>query len=309
MDNQLRCKMIRTILVVLLIIVNTTPAKTEVLSNIDSSFAFIVTTDMREFAGPEFQTSQYFLGTCEAIRDIGKGSFMISPGDIDPPQHVYATVKNTLGEDYLWYPLVGNHEAETPSDMEWLRNWGKADIPNLVRRGPENCEETTFAFDYGNAHFVMLNEYFNGSSDYQGNADIVKPLYNWLKNDLETNIKPLIFIIGHEPFVSLPDFHNGRHRHKGDNLDEYPENSHRFQELLREHHIVAYICGHTHNFSYAKINGLWQIDAGHCRGIGDTGARSTFLKFRIENQSCRVEVYRDDASGGTYELTNTIELK
>ena len=97
----------------------------------DAVFSFIVTADMRWFAGSEYQSSQYFLGTCEAIREFGKGSFMISPGDIDPPQHVFDTIKKILGEDYLWYPVVGNHEAETPEDMSWLRDWGKKEFPTL----------------------------------------------------------------------------------------------------------------------------------------------------------------------------------
>ena len=81
-------------------------------------FSFDVTCDMRKFAGPDYQTSQYFMGVCEAIREIGKGAFMVSPGDIDPPWQVSETINKILDEDYYWYPVVGNHEAETPEDME-----------------------------------------------------------------------------------------------------------------------------------------------------------------------------------------------
>ena len=274
----------------------------------DPVFSYIVTADMRQFAGSKYQSSQYFLGVCEAILEIGKGSFMVSPGDIDPPQHVFDTIRKVLGEDYPWYPVVGNHETESPEDMIWLRNWGRKDIPNLVCKGPENSEETTYSFDFGNAHFVIINEYYDGKSDSTNNGDIIEPLYNWIKNDLEANSKPFVFVFGHEPFVSIPDYHNGRHRHKGDNLDAHPGNSHRFQQLLRKHKVVAYICGHTHNFSYSRMNGLWQLDAGHSRGIGDKGARSTFLKIIVGKHTCRAEVYRDDANGGPYVLTQTIAL-
>jgi len=278
------------------------------LSKEETVFSFIVTVDMRQYAGPKYHSSQYFQGTCEAIREVGKGSFMVSPGDIDPPQYVFDMVKKIFGEEYAWYPVVGNHEAETPEDMAWLRDWGSGDIPNLIRRGPENGEETTYSFDFEHAHFVALNEYYDGKSDVGTDGDISEPLYNWLKNDLAANKKPFVFVFGHEPIVSIPDFDNGRHRHKGDNLDAYPENNQRFQELLRRYGVMAYICGHTHNFSFAKINGLWQIDAGHCRGVAETGARSTFLKIMVGKNSCRVEVYRDDSKGGKYALTNTIML-
>ena len=272
------------------------------------TFSFIATADMRMFTGPEHQTSEYFFGTCEAIKTVGKGAFMVSLGDIDPPQQVQDTIQKVLGEDYPWYPVVGNHETETPEDMVWLRDHGKQEIPNLVRRGPENGEETTYSFDFNNAHFVVLNEYYDGLSDTGTNGDITTPLYTWLKKDLEENDKPLVFVLGHEPILSAPDYHNGRHRHQSDCLNAHPENSHRFQTLLRKHNVTAYVCGHTHNFSYLNINGLWQLDVGHSRGVGDKGAQSTFLKFLVGHHTCRVEVYRDDANGGSYLLTQTIDL-
>ncbi|MCD6175840.1 MAG: hypothetical protein J7K65_08780, partial [Planctomycetes bacterium] len=74
------------------------------------------------------------------------------------------------------------------------------------------------------------------------------------------------------------------------------------------HSVTAYICGHTHNFSYAKINGLWQIDAGHARGIGDKGSPSTFLKVYVGVNNCWVKAYRSDHSKNTYLLTHTVTL-
>lgn len=294
------------ILTLILAVCSTVVAKRSV--GRDAVFSFIVTADMRGYAGPNYQSSKYFLGTCEAIRKFGKGSFMISPGDIDPPQHVLETIKRVLGEEYLWYPVVGNHEAETFEDMAWLREWGKKRISNLVRRGPENGKETTYSFDFKNAHFVVMNQYYDGKSDTGTDGDISMPLFNWLAEDLASNSKPFVFVFGHKPFVSISDIDNGRHRHKKDSLNAHPKNSHRFQKLLRKYKVTAYVCGHTHNLSFSKINGLWQLDAGHSRGIGDTGAPSTFLKIFIGRTSCWVEIYRDDSRGGPYTLSRTIVL-
>lgn len=274
----------------------------------DDSYAFVVTVDMRQYAGPEFESSQYFQGACEAIREVGKGAFMISPGDIDPPWNVRYTLDKVLGTDYLWYPVVGNHEAETPEDMAWLRDWGQGTIPNLVSKGPPNSEETTYSFDYQNTHFVVLNQYYDGNSDTGTNGDITDPLYEWLKADLEANGQPLTFVFGHDPIVSIPDADNGRHRHTDDCLNAYPQNNHRFHALLLEHDVRAFFCGHTHGYSAALINGLWQIDAGHARGLGDTKARSTFLRVRVNGDNVGVDVYRDDANGGPYQLTRTVVL-
>lgn len=271
-------------------------------------FSFDVTADMREFADSEHQSPEYFKGVCLAIQQVGKGAFMVSPGDIDPPDDVYSMVNSVLGPDYPWYPVVGNHESETPEDMQWLRNYGNKNLLNQVSRGPEGSEETTYSFDYKSGHFVVINEYYDGESDTGANGDVCDALYDWLENDLEANNKSFVFVFGHEPLISLPDFDNGRHRHRGDNLDAHPENNHRFAKLLRQHHITAYINGHTHTFSYAKINGIWQIDAGHSRGRGDMGTRSTFLKVCVGIDNCWIEVYRLDHSKNTYLQTNIINL-
>jgi len=157
-------------------------------------------------------------------------------------------------------------------------------------------------------HFVVINEYYDGNSDVGTDGDICKSLYKWLKDDLEANSKPFVFVFGHEPLVSIPDIDSGRHRHIKDSLNAHPKNSHRFQQLLREYKVVAYICGHTHNTSFAKINGLWQLDAGHTRGIGDKNSRSSFLKVCVGRTSSWADVYRSDENGN-YCLTHTIRLK
>ncbi|MBC8216190.1 MAG: metallophosphoesterase [Candidatus Marinimicrobia bacterium] len=272
------------------------------------NFSFIVFADTRESAAPEFRTSQYFQGACEAILNVGKGAFIISPGDTDPPQFVHEVIRDVLGNDYPWYPAIGNHEAETEEDMIWLRNYGKS-LPNISRKGPSNSKETTYAFNHGNAHFVVLNEYYDGLSDTGTKHNVADSLYHWLKNDLEHNKKSLVFVFGHAPLLALPDIDTGRHRHLHDSLNAYPENNHRFQKLLRDYQITAYFCGHTHGASYAFLNGVWQIDVGHARGIMDTGTPSTFFKIDISGLIATVKMYRDDMKGGPYKLSHKIILE
>ncbi|MFH2029101.1 MAG: metallophosphoesterase [Bacteroidota bacterium] len=273
-----------------------------------SDFSFILSADTRHFAGPEYQSPEYFLGICTAISNIGPGSFMISSGDIDPPWNIYSDLTDALGKNYTWYPVVGNHEAETEEDMVWLRKYYFNHLEGKVNKGPANCEETTYSFDYNDAHFAIINQYYDGESDKELDGDVSEALFNWLKSDLESSDKKFKFVIGHEPIVSLPDYDNGRHRHKADNLDKYPENSFKFQKLLRENNVTAYVCGHTHNFSIAKLNGIWQIDPGHARGKGDAGAASTFIKMNLKNNKWELLVYRSDETFQKYSLWHTFEI-
>lgn len=267
-------------------------------------FSFAITCDMREFSAPEYQSSEYFLGVCEAISEVGKGEFMISPGDIDPPWYVLETIAKVLGEDYIWYPVIGNHESETSEDMAYLRGYNALGIrlPFIVNKGPDRCKETMYSFDYGNAHFAVINNYFDGKSDTGTDGDIVDETYQWLYSDLSNTQKKYIFVFGHEPAYPLPDMDSGRLRHKDDSLNKYPENRDRFWKLLKDKGVIAYICGHTHNTSIEKIDGVYQIDAGHSRGVGDRGSPSTFIKINIKEDFSECEIYRLDFDRGEYFL-------
>jgi len=269
---------------------------------------FIVTADMREYTLDYGE--QYFRGAVRAAADLGGGEFMVSPGDIDPPDKVYAVIREYLGPDYLWYPVVGNHEAETDSDMAWLRefNAGGTLLPNIVNTGPSGSEETTFSFDAGSCHFAVVNQYFDGSSDIGTDGDVPDALYTWLKRDLETTDKPIIFVFGHEPAFPKADAESGRERHMDDSLNQHPENRDRFWALLKQYSAV-YFCGHTHNYSAVQIDGVWQIDAGHARGIQDPGAKSTFLRVTVSRKGEAVlNTYRlNDAFDG-YELYEQVTL-
>jgi len=92
-------------------------------------------------------------------------------------------------------------------------------------------------------------------------------------------------------------------------LDQHPANSHRFWNLPREKGVVAYICGHTHNYSAVRIDGEWQPDAGHARGMADTRARSTFILIHVDSGLVSFQTYRDDADSAPYALTDTAVLK
>jgi hypothetical protein len=265
------------------------------------SFTFVVAADMRYTAKEEYRNSNYFQGACEAIKKYGKGAFMISPGDIDPPSAVREVISQVLGADYPWYPVVGNHELDDSSSMKYLRNYNKNGntLPNIVRTGPERSIETTYSFDWGDNHFVVLNQYYDGQSDMGTDGDLVPELLNWLENDLTNTKKKYIFVFGHEPIISIPDLDNGRLRHEYDSLNKYPKSSFKFHQLLKKFNVTAYFCGHTHNFSIAKINGLWQIDVGHARGI-----EAFFPSMVAENAAKKIDEGRN---GGKSEKTAIAE--
>ena len=278
-----------------------------------NGFTFVVTADMRNFAVEPL----YFAGACDAIAKSGKGDFMISLGDIDPPDDVLSTIRARIPGDYPWVPVVGNHEIDTaygsPHPFTYGIDWVRAyTLPFAVNQGPAGAEKTCFSFDYGNAHFAVINEYYDGTSDnvlVNGHGYISASLLTWVSADLAATAKPVIFVVGHEPAFPQPDAESGRVRHLGESLDANAVQRDAFWNALSLHSVRAYICGHTHDYSLYRKDGVWQVDAGHARGTGDTGARSTFVKLTVRGDATvSYETWRLNLSTGNYEITGAGSL-
>jgi predicted phosphodiesterase len=278
----------------------------------EKRFVFDVTSDIHESAKSENPASSRFKVVAEAIRSMGPGQFMITSGDMVCAERVRATLNNVLGEQYAWYPAAGNHDIEKPENWLWLReyNAGGRKLPNIVNSGPPGAAETCYSFDYGNAHFVALNEYYNGQRDDAPGGDVGDALYRWLAEDLSANRKPIIFVFGHEPYLALADMDSGRLRHRGDSLDANEASHIRFWALLRKHRVTAYICGHTHCTSVAKFNGVWQLNCSRAHAVSDTEFPGSFLRVRIDSDRAFCDVYRGTGISKTpFKLTYSEQLQ
>lgn len=276
-----------------------------------AGMAFSIVADMRNLVGPT-----EFAGAVASMAGVGPGGLIVSPGDIDPPDQVELAIRGSLGA-IPWLPVVGNHEAETPSDMAFLRAYDTAGQAGAAggahySGGPSGAATTCYSFDAGGAHFAFINEYYDGSSDIgiiPGPSDplagtISPALLAWLEGDLvaaAARSPAYIFVFGHEPLYSLPDAATARLRHAGECLDAHPDEVRAFIALLKKHSVTAYVCGHTHDYSAALVDGIPQIDAGHARGSADTGAPSTWLKVQLYSSFAEISPYRS-TDGTAYSI-------
>jgi hypothetical protein len=273
------------------------------------SFHFTVTADMRHH-------HNRFGNLLQAINDgPGPGVFHVSIGDIDHtiPEN-RALIDYKFGTTAIWYPIIGNHEAHTPDDKNWLRteyNTGHNGRTALKFNTNQDCPAgsvgTTYSWDYGNAHFIALNQYWDGGtapgSDNATDGDIVPALYNWLAMDLTSNTKPFVFVFGHEPAFPYT-------RHVGSSLNQYAANRDAFWSLLEAEDVQAFFCGHTHYYSKHQgdknhIGGVWQLDVGNAGR--NTGDGLTYFDVVVGSNQATVNVYRDGGTG-IFSLAESVSL-
>lgn len=99
-----------------------------------------------------------------------------------------------------------------------------------------------WSFDYGPAHFVVIDLY--------SNADPTSPRWQWLRDDLAASSRPWKFILVHEPGWSA-----GPH-----------ENNEVVQKIIHpiaaSHGVSIVFSGHNHYYAHAVVDGVTYLTTG-----------------------------------------------
>ncbi|HEU5011855.1 MAG TPA: metallophosphoesterase, partial [Roseiflexaceae bacterium] len=141
-------------------------------------------------------------------------------------------------------PAMGNHDV--------TYNNGKSFTDVFVN--PPNAtnpaeRELYYSFDYGNAHFTVLNNYFSMTT--VGSAQ-----YNWLQNDLASTNQFWKFVVFHVPAYAT------------NSLQQPKDNAGTVQNLVplfEQYHVNVVVNGHYHYYErmYPLLGGqVSTIDAG-----------------------------------------------
>ena len=259
-----------------------------------------------------------------------RGSFAITAGDVGHAGGIRKVIDEFVGVTYPWYVAVGNHDVRSDriAALRALNPDGKS-LPNIINHGPPNCEETTYSFRYENCHFVILNQYYDGKSDIgyktsgsNGKAAICDALYNWLEADLDAaRADPKvqhIFVTAHEPLYYVTDRDSPLDI---DLTNEYdlgrdPENRDRFWNLLKRKRVLAFFCGHHHQFRAHRMDksDVWQVLSAWGRGCDPSNAsdrwkhvKTTFVKITVKDRMVMYEAYRGPKYGGPCDMPYTVE--
>ena len=172
-------------------------------------------------------------------------------GDLIYPEASYDNFETKFFQIYqdllkgVWLaPSMGNHDV--------TYNNGKSFTDVFVN--PPNAanpseRELYYSFDYGNAHFVVLNNYFAMST--VGSAQ-----YNWLVNDLAASSQFWKFVVFHEPAYATDSSQQPR---DGTNIVK------NLVPLFEQYNVDIVLNGHWHDYErmYPLLGGqVSTIEAG-----------------------------------------------
>ncbi|MFA5859125.1 MAG: PQQ-binding-like beta-propeller repeat protein [Elusimicrobiota bacterium] len=156
-----------------------------------------------------------------------KPSFVIDTGDFTETglEHEYKFYKNAISKLKIpYYPLPGNHETAWVdiAKTRYIKYFG-----NLYK-----------SFDADGIHFILLDSTIVG--EHYGHFS--KVLLEWLKTDLKK--------IGAETPVILFSHHPVTHK------NTFVDNEHEIMNILEPYNVIAWFCGHGHNDTVWKTNGI-----------------------------------------------------
>lgn len=121
-------------------------------------------------------------------------------------------------------PVTGNH-TNGSTYMSYFA---------LPLNGPENYKELFYSFDYGNAHFVMLD------SSYMGNTEdiVVDEISEWLRDDLYSTNKKWKIAVMHHPMYTITASSKDEARAEAMRKNYLP--------IMEQGGIDIILCGHQH---------------------------------------------------------------
>ncbi|UCE20373.1 MAG: metallophosphoesterase [Gemmatimonadota bacterium] len=268
--------------------------------------SFVAIADNRSY-GTEFRLLLHELDEMRVNPEpmIPYPRFLVACGDFDPVAPNMAVYSDTLTYPNLppFYPVVGNHEFETPSDMSYILDSMIPNLENIAQHGAQG----TYSFDYGNVHCVVLDQY---ASTADGEVD--EYTRAWLQTDLNATEADHVFVFGHEP--AFP-----RYRHIGDSLDQFRVSRDAFWNMLvMDPRVRAYFCGHTHYYSRMRVydpatvgqtgfpdqdGGLYQVDCG-AAGHSLSDGRLTLVYVHIDGDTVRFRVVTSPREEVEWEVTD-----
>ena len=98
----------------------------------------------------------------------GNVSVIVAIGDMNPLNSSQINTESTYNlstaRNIPLFYVMGNHEMLNKNDLPFAQNKFR-DYAYFPNQGPDGSKETTYSFNVGDMHIVILNEYWDGNTD------------------------------------------------------------------------------------------------------------------------------------------------
>ena len=218
--------------------------KTE--GNHDSSFSFLHVSDTQAdvdtYTLPTILDFQTWGSALATVTQTYHPNFLLETGDLidlsnneDQWRWYFKQAQGVLG-NIAMLPAIGNHEQSTAYPANSFRE--HFTVPNACT-DPAVTPGTVYSFDYGNAHFVVLNTENKGAG--------FTAQKNWADQDMAKTNKKFIIVALHRGMFA-----------GGGTTDTFDA----FSSLLDKHKVDLVLQGHDHAYIRTKAieNGVVRTD-------------------------------------------------
>jgi hypothetical protein len=223
---------------------------------------------------------------------VHTGDVIYQDATYDGLEKRYFQIYSNLIKNVWVAPSAGNH------DMSYNNGKSIADVfvnPPNGSSDPVN-RELYYSFDYGNAHFIILDNFLSFST---GSAQ-----YNWLKSDLAATNQFWKFVVFHVPVYSS-------------NTSQVPKDNAKevqyLAPLFEQYHVNIVLNGHWHNYErmYPLLGGqvstiqaggvVYLITGGGGAGLAGVGSGTLNPRTAAKVQAFHLTMF--DVAGCRLQLS------
>lgn len=201
-------------------------------------FTFVVYGDNRTNKGDHQSVVDGIIAEAPALL-INTGDLVETGSDANLWQEFF-DIEKALLRSACVFPTVGNHEATWDPTVQQYLKWFY--LPTSSAGG-----EKYYSFDWGNAHFAVLNS-SDGLTSFSTNQQ------NWLKQDLlaagaNADIQHIFTVMHHGPYSAA---------NHGDNAFAKTN----IVPTLKSNGVDMTFAGHDHDYERGEVDGLRYMVAG-----------------------------------------------
>lgn len=214
-----------------------------------------------------------------------KPIFIIKPGDhteegtSENSWHNFLESTYPLSSQIPYYLVLGNHERNS---LLYYRAFA-------LPKGGGDYSKRWYSFDYGNAHFIILD------SNILESSSLYKKQMEWLENDLKDNQdKKFTFVIFHHPFWTTATEYGSME----ENLPQGHFNTKNWLPLFKKYNVDVVINGHIHAYERHFRDGIMFITTGGGGAKLNTSHEANPLPWHVKHVLAKLhyilfEVFED----------------